>query len=70
MGLFRAKIEPRCVYCKYGVSLEKSDDIGCVRHGVVEAWSHCRSFRYDPLKRVPVKPVKLRKNYTEEDFQL
>ncbi len=70
MSLFRMKIDPRCAYCKYGVPLDKRDEIGCVRHGVVDAFSKCHSFSYDPLKRVPPKPVKLRRNYTDADFQL
>jgi hypothetical protein len=52
------------------VPLEKRDELGCLRHGVVDAASCCRSFRYDPFKRVPPKPVRLRKNYTDKDFQL
>lgn len=28
----------------------------CVKKGVVSAAAHCRSFRYDPLKRVPPRP--------------
>jgi hypothetical protein len=70
VSLFRENIDPRCVYCLHSVPLEKRDELGCLRHGVVDAASHCRGFKYDPFKRVPPKPVRLRKNYTDKDFQL
>lgn len=69
MRLFREKIDPRCAYCKHGVTLNKSD-VGCVAHGIVPIEFHCRRFRYDPLKRIPVRPVRLRKNYSDADFKL
>ena len=28
----------------------------CLKKGVMPAASHCRAFRYDPLKRVPPRP--------------
>ena len=70
MSLFRKNIDPRCAYCQYGVPLIKTDEVGCVRRGVMDPSHHCRHFRYDPLKRAPPKPVKLRKNYSEADFQI
>jgi len=70
MPLFRGNIDPRCGYCKHGIRLVGEDKVGCLRHGVMAASAHCRSFRYDPFKRVPSKPVKLRQNYAEEDFTL
>lgn len=68
--LFTKKIEPRCMYCLRGTTLNEEQVI-CRKKGVVAPGEHCRSFRYDPLKRVPPKPVmpdwdKLK----EEDFSL
>ena len=68
--LFEKKIEPRCAYCARGTDLADGQVI-CLKRGVVSAGHSCRVFRYDPLKRVPPKPVapdfsKLR----EEDFKL
>ena len=37
----------------------------------MSAGSSCRSFRYDPLKRVPPRPVKADfSTLKDEDFQL
>lgn len=68
-GLFRKKIDPRCVYCSRSVSLS-GNEVVCVKHGVVEAYGSCRHFKYDPLKRVPPKPVRLGRNYDDADFSL
>ncbi|MEQ2456731.1 hypothetical protein [Flavonifractor hominis] len=54
--LFQKDIEPRCAYCERGTQLDE-DKILCSKKGVVSPGSSCRSFRYDPLKRVPPPPV-------------
>jgi hypothetical protein len=53
----------------YGKKLNFDDQIICKKHGVTDKTDNCRSYKYDPLKRVPVK-IKLADNYTEEDFKL
>ena len=43
----------------------------CDKKGVMSAGSHCRAFKYDPLKRIPPRPVKA--DFTklkDEDFSL
>ena len=70
MFILRKKIDPRCAYCARGVPLAKQGEIGCVRRGVMDAGDFCRSFRYDPMKRVPPKPVRLRGDYTDADFKI
>ncbi len=68
--LFRKDIEPSCSYCKRGTPLSDSEVV-CSRKGIVAADSSCRAFRYDPLKRVPPRPVKLNTDkLTKEDFSL
>jgi len=37
---------------------------------VVNGTDHCRSFRYDPLRRTPPKPAVLRGHFTDADFSL
>ena len=70
MGLFQKKIEPRCAYCARGRALD-GDQVVCPKKGVMSAGSHCRAFRYDPLKRVPPRPAKLAGvGLKDEDFQL
>ena len=54
--LFRKDIEPRCVYCAKGSPISDRE-VACPRKGVVDASFHCARFRYDPLKRVPPRPV-------------
>ena len=62
--LLRKDIEPRCTYCADGKR------IACRKRGVMDAADHCRSFRYDPLRRVPTKPAVLREKFTNADFSL
>jgi len=70
MKLFQTSIEPRCAYCAHGRELDQ-DQIICPKKGVMSAGSKCRSFRYDPLKRVPPRPAKLSgSGIKDEDFSL
>ena len=57
MNLFQKKIEPRCTYCAHGRAMGE-DQVVCPKKGVMAAGSHCRSFKYDPLKREPPRPAK------------
>ena len=68
--LFRKNIEPHCAYCQRGQQINERE-VACVKRGIVQMEDHCRSFKYDPLKRVPPPPVapdfsKLK----DEDFTL
>ena len=68
--LFKKEIETRCAYCARGTQLEEQT-ILCKKKGVVEAGGHCRSFQYDPLKRVPPRPAVLDlSRLDKEDFSL
>lgn len=70
MKLFRKNIEPSCTYCQRGQQINETD-VMCVKHGIVAAEHHCRSFKYDPLKRVPPRPAVLdTAKLKEEDFSL
>lgn len=70
MALFQKKMDPRCSYCIHSRPLE-GDQVICEKKGVMSAGSSCRSFRYDPLKRVPPRPVKADfSTLKDEDFQL
>lgn len=70
MSLFEKKIEPRCAYCAHGHALEQ-EQIGCTKKGVMSAASHCRAFRYDPLKRVPPRPANLPQSvFSDDEFKL
>ena len=68
--LFKKDIEPRCAYCACGAPLE-GGSILCRKRGVVAPGDHCRSFQYDPLKRVPPRPAVLdTSRLKDEDFRL
>lgn len=68
--LFAKKIDPRCAYCTHSEALTE-ETVACPKRGVVSAGGHCRSFRYDPLKRVPPRPAALEfERLRDEDFVL
>lgn len=68
--LFRKNIDPRCAYCAKGSRIN-DEQVVCVKRGVVPASDHCGTFSYDPLKRVPPRPMKLdATRLTEDDFKL
>ena len=68
--LFRKKIEPRCAYCAKGSQIN-DEEVACIKRGIVSADYHCGSFSYDPLRRVPPRPVKLKtEKLSEEDFKI
>lgn len=67
--LFGNKIEPACLYCRFGRVNGEGDRVFCSKKGIVESTSSCRAFDYDPIKRVP-KKVKLANDLTEKDFEI
>lgn len=67
--LFKKKIERSCDYCIYGTKLE-GEQVLCAKKGVVTC-GKCRKFRYDPTKRIPLKPKPIDfDKYSEDDFTL
>ena len=70
MALFQKNMEPRGAYCARSRPLDE-EQVVCDKKGVMSCSSHCRSFRYDPLKRVPPRPAKADfSGLKDEDFQL
>ena len=70
MSLFQKHIEPRCAYCTRCRPLNE-EQVVWEKKGVMSAASSCRSFRYDPLKRVPPRPVKADfSKLKDEDFKI
>ncbi len=68
--LFRKEIEPACGYCKHGNKLTERE-ILCKHRGITRPAASCRRFHYDPLKRIPPKPVRLMtRGLTDEDFRI
>lgn len=68
--LFSKKIEKSCAYCLYSTALDE-EQIYCKKKGVRDRCDKCRSFTYDPCKRIPVKPKATDfSKYEEYDFSL
>ena len=68
--LFRKNIDPRWAYCQRGQQISDRE-VACVKHGIMAVEDHCRSFKYDPLKRVPPRPAVLDTDkLNEADFSL
>lgn len=68
--VFRKDIEPRCAYCEYANTISDTQVI-CSRKGVMACTSHCRRFRYDPLRRNPPEAAVLNKrSHNAEDFSI
>ena len=68
-NVFRKDIEPRCAYCSRANVLD-DHNMSCSKRGIVPLDGSCRSFRYDPLRRIPPRPAVLRGTFTDADFQL
>ena len=67
--LFNKKIEPSCTYCRFGKRNGDSEKVFCEKRGIVEAFSSCRKFDYDPLKLIP-KKVEFASDLSKEDFEI
>ena len=71
MGMiFRKNMDPRCAYCQRGQQINDRE-VACVKRGIVAPEYHCAAFVYDPLRRVPPRPMKLDMDkLTSEDFEI
>ncbi|MCI2047611.1 MAG: hypothetical protein LKJ90_07845 [Faecalibacterium sp.] len=74
MGFFRKPIcgqtiAPACAYCVHGQPAVDPRMILCKKRGVVTPESHCRSYQYDPLLRIPKRQPKL-PGFSPKDFSL
>lgn len=68
-SLFRKDIEPRCAYCVRAKTLDENTAT-CMKRGVVELTGYCKSFKYDPISRIPSKPPTIRGEFSAADFAL
>ena len=68
--LFRKNIEKRCAYCAKGVPAE-TGIVLCAKRGIRKENDQCGVFRYDPLKRIPPRPLSPNfERFQDEDFSL
>lgn len=67
--LFGGRIAPACRYCESAYPAGEEARRLCYKKGMVKADFSCRAFRYDPLMRVPRRPLELER-MEAEDFSL
>jgi hypothetical protein len=69
-ALFRSKeFPPACEYCRHGKPSPDGCCVLCGVRGVMLRQSHCKKYRYDPLKRRPRRAPQL-PDYDPELFSL
>jgi len=63
------EVSPACEVCAHGILTADRENVLCVKTGVRLLDSHCNKFKYDPLKRIPLRrPTK--SEFSEDDFKL
>ena len=68
--LFNTKDQiKRCDTCLHGELAQDNMSIMCSKKGLKEPDDFCRKYKYDPLKRVPLKQV-IDTDYSPEDFMI
>ncbi|MCL2578847.1 MAG: hypothetical protein FWE32_02330 [Oscillospiraceae bacterium] len=68
-SLFGKRIPPACEYCEFAGSAGNDQLRACVKKGIVHRSFSCRHYRYDPIARVPRRPLALEK-FDADDFTL
>jgi len=68
--LFRKKHPRCCSYCANATQVN-TDEVLCIKRGVVSIDYGCRKFEYDPCKRIPAKQKAPDfTKYDNDDFSL
>ena len=63
-------IEPQCALCEHGKISDDGQSVICRKIGaVMQPYSKCRKYKYDPLKREPKVSPRLTE-FSKEDFSL
>ena len=63
------EIEKICRFCESASDIADESTVLCCKKGVVSENGSCRSFRYDPLKRVPHRNTALT-DFDPDDMKL
>lgn len=61
--------ESVCRNCRHGRLSPEGDSVLCVKKGITDPDGNCRRYSYDPLKRIPRKPLTV-SSANPEDFDL
>ena len=67
--LFGNNVSPACKYCEEVFQAMGEDRLICNKRGIVLINHKCRSFVYDPLRRIPAKPLPMEK-FLSSDFEI
>lgn len=68
--LFRKKIQRSCSYCSFGAKMADGQVL-CSKRGFRSESDSCRKFRYDPTKRIPLRPRSVDfSQYDDSNFTL
>jgi hypothetical protein len=62
-------ITPSCSYCVHGRFSPNGESVLCLKKGIVSLDYSCKRFKYDPLKRKPIRPKAI-ETFEELDFSL
>ena len=68
-GLFGNRIPPACQYCEFASPAGNDQFRACSKKGIVRANFYCRHYRYDPILRIPRRPLEL-ETFDLEEFTL
>lgn len=70
LKLFNKNTEPQCAFCEYGNTVGDGCTVLCRKvGGIMQSYSKCKKFKYDPLKREPVV-VSFSGDFSKDDFSL
>ena len=53
--LNKKKYPPKCAYCAKGRMSPDGKSVLCPKKGLTDPGDSCRAYKYDVMKRVPVK---------------
>lgn len=68
-NFFKKDIEPQCKYCEFGTPSGRESVLCKKVGGIMQPFSKCRKFKYDPLKREP-RIKSLSTDFSKEDFSI
>lgn len=67
--LEKKKYPSVCETCLHGRLSPDGQNVLCIKKGIVETDGKCRKYSYDPLKRIPKKPL-LVERANPSDFEI
>ncbi len=70
LKIFNKNIESQCAFCEHGTTIGKGETVLCRKMGaVMQSFSKCKKFKYDPLKREP-RVISFSGDFSKDDFSL